>query len=62
MKKEDKAIKGMKVFQTEKGEFIIGQIAYIISSGKIEFSQEQELTTINYTFDKKKENEKRLLT
>lgn len=62
MKNEDNAINGKKVFQTEQGEFIIGQIAYTISAGQIEFSQEQEMTTINYSSDDVKEDEKRLLT
>lgn len=49
MKNTNPNIEGKKQFETEQGEFIIGQVAYSFSISNVEFSQEREMTTVNYS-------------
>lgn len=61
MKEKDSIIQGKKQFETEHGEFVIGEIAYYISTTNIEFSQENEMKTISYPDLTSEEEKKRLL-
>lgn len=58
MKKSRKAIDGKKVFFTEKGNFSFSEMRFYYSEKPVEFSQINELTTINYSSNprKKKKN------
>ncbi len=60
MKNRETNIEGGKFFQTEQGEVVISEMTFLYAETPVEFTQESEITTINYTYTEI-EQEKRLL-
>ena len=49
MKRKEETVEGKKVFATESGSFEISQMTYYYSENPIEFSEVNEVSTINYS-------------